>query len=180
MPTTYSIPIRERIEWRLCDYLAAISGIHQVLRYDPRGLDVPVNLDIEVFSGEEEAENAEEGQNTPTTKTLTVGAQILVLLADDDTALAAWVHNRWLAALEKALTADPKITDGSGVELAIDSRIIGTTSPPEVAEVAHGLVYAGVLLEISYRHNRNDPAVGPGIAELLVAEASLPAWCRRP
>jgi hypothetical protein len=179
-----AVSIRERIERRIRDIVAAIDGVGTAYRWDARGLVHPDtdklvdenserltmhNGDAMVIADDEGASEGGEGNIGWTEKVLPIEVYVTVRQDEDDEETSATLHNRWIYKLEKALMTDPYIheVDGGGeqtVRLAIDSRVTDASSPPVVDEQRE--FSAVIRIEVTYQHNRNDPAVGPGVTLL--------------
>ncbi len=185
-----TISIKERIERQTLLVVSQIEGIGRVFRWDGRGLRDPEtgldtdadgqrisaqNLDAVVIAEDESADEGGTGGEGYTQKILPLEVQLKLAQDEEDELPQAALINRWLYNLEKALMLDPLITEiyaghgGPGgadqVRLAIDSRVTGTVQSPR--EEGQRETIVGIRIEVTYQHNRGDPAIGPGIAALI-------------
>jgi hypothetical protein len=187
------LSIRERIERQLVLVLQAAPGVNRVFRWDGRGLrDPETGLATDASGGrlsmqvgdcmliplDERAEEGGEGNVGYTLKTLPVDVQMKVAAADDDAEAEATMINRCLLNLETALMVDPGVTErhnsasGGDIILAIDMRTTGNYQAPR--EVGQRETIVALALEVTYQHQRNNPAAGPGITARAVQSDMTP------
>lgn len=154
---------RERIVVRVAETLAAMQDIACVKRNDAR--DEPLRWEPEtgrfqamLLEGEESVTRQHQAY---TDKTLTLAVVVLVGQQQQCAENLSFLHNRWMAKLEKALLADTYWIEPSpsSVQLATDTRL-SRVAEPAVDE--NGGIYAAVLLEIDYRHDEGDPYARAG------------------
>lgn len=161
------LSIKERIERELVRSLQTIDDI-TVSRWDARTADGN-NLSCVLIAEDEEVPGGTLGlgeQSSTTEKTMILTAQLLVAQAPKrlDSASSSQVHNRWLARLEAAIMGNSQVTEtGTGVNLAIDTQVVGTSNPP--TEDDQPEFFTILAFEVNYEHYRNDPYSGPGIPE---------------
>lgn len=160
-----SISIRERICRQVRTNVAAISGIGDVVRWDARGkyragstwVETLDHLDAMVFASDDEGiAEGSEGSIGTVIKTLPVFVFVVIRQDEDDTTSTDALVNKWLAALEYKLTADPFVIEtATSVRLASDSEVTRLYSAPR--EEGEREAIAGVMFEVEYTHDRNSP-----------------------
>jgi hypothetical protein len=165
------ISIRERIERQVHRTVTAIDGIGTVRRWDARGATNPANLDAFVYSGEEAVADDAEGNLGLTVKYLTVNVAVLIMhdentpptYTDTDRESTAFLVNRWLAKIEAAVLANPKVRETGGTtDLAYRIAVRKIGEPGADNGVAEAVLEFGV----EYSHVWDDPYSGNGIVKL--------------
>lgn len=167
MPTTVSI--KERIERQLLADFNASGHFATVERWDARG-NARGHRALTIVTGDETSPQSDEEAYSITEKTLAMELQVQLAQGDpghasadaDDLKTTSGLHNELLYLMESVLMDNEFVVEaGTGVRLAIDTIVVGTSAPP--IDEQQPEVYAILAAEITYQHLRNDPSAGPGI-----------------
>lgn len=162
------ISVKERIERRLAELIAAVAGVSGVERWEAIGNSRDAFSAV-IIAEDESANEGGSGGDTDalTSLTMIVRVELLVAQRDDDTDSSSFVHNRWLALLEQAVMADPSLVEPStGEALAVDVRKAASSNPP--VEDDQPEFFTIIDFEVTYDTYRADPYTGPGITERQV------------
>lgn len=169
------LSIRERIEERLCQILAAIDGVGAVYRWDSRGTKL-ASGDIEVFVEAEQATEGGQGNVGYTDKNLTVSVGVLLRQDETDSQYSVYLQNKWLQRIEKAVMAQSPYLqepDPSYEKIAEDVWVRETAAVR--SEEGQREFWAIVIFGIRFRHDLGQPTkLGTLITEK--SDDPLPQW----
>lgn len=157
-----AVSIKERILRQLRTIAAAVTNVAAAYRWDvgrwhngSAYIDTLARDSVEVVCTDDNL--VEESMNGPLTKRAQVAVQIKLVRDSDDTTVYDSLVRRWENDLEKAIMADPFVTETStSVRLATDSRILNLPGP--ATDRGQYEVVPQVIVEVDYRHDADNPS----------------------
>jgi len=165
---TVYLSVRERICAKLLAIVDAITGIGDVERWDQRGNSQGHLSAVLYFDGHDDAD----GGTSPVdivTVTMPMRVELVIAIAEADTAIGDELQNTWIAKIVAAVMADQALNESeAGPPLANRVKRVGVLPPLAVDGQPNMTI--NVLFEIEWDEYANNPYAGPGVTAVEVPE----------